>query len=82
MADFQQICHPHILPKSRKPTFKYHVYDVELADTGDFILNIDVAGLCKVICMAATYFYNSTPDKSRFKDSMIAYIEEGAENGK
>lgn len=65
-----------------KPTFKYHVYDVELADTGDFILNIDVAGLCKVICMAATYFYNSTPDKSRFKDSMIAYIEEGAENGK
>lgn len=57
-----------------KPAFKYHVYDVELTDTGNFVLNIDVAGLCKVICMAATDFYNGTPDKSLFKDSLIAYV--------
>lgn len=64
-----------------KPVFKYHVYDVEQTDTGDFILNVDVSGLCKVICMAATDFYNATPNKSLFKDSLIAYVEEGAENG-
>lgn len=64
-----------------KPVFKYHLYDVEQTDTGDFILNIDVSGLCKVICMAATDFYNATPDKSLFKESLIAYVEEGVENG-
>lgn len=31
--------------------------------------------------MAATDFYNATPDKSLFKESLIAYVEEGVENG-
>lgn len=64
-----------------KPAFEYHVYDAELTDTGVIVENINVAGLCKLICMAATNFYNSTPDKSLFKDSLIAYVGEGVDNG-
>lgn len=64
-----------------KPSFKYNLYKVVLTDEGEFILDVDVSGFCRAICMAATNFYENTPDKSLFKDSMIAYIEEGAENG-
>lgn len=64
-----------------KPSFKYNLYKVVLTDEGEFILDVDASGFCRAICMAATDFYENTPDKSLFKDSMIAYIEEGAENG-
>lgn len=64
-----------------KPSINYNLYEITLTDEGDFILDIDISGFCKVICMAATNYYNSISNKSLFTDSMIAYIEEGAENG-
>lgn len=64
-----------------KPSISYKLYEITLTDEGDFILDIDVSGFCKVICMAAMNYYNNISNKSLFTDSMIAYIEEGAENG-
>lgn len=57
-----------------KPFPIFHVYEASLTDTGDFILEIDISGLCKAICMAAEDFYNKIPDKNKFNDSGITYI--------
>lgn len=62
----------------KKSPHRIHMYNAIVTETGEVILNIDVSGLCKSICLAATEFYNNTSDKEKFSDSIIKYVNEGA----